>query len=147
MSSGIMYLASKFALEAISEGLQLQLRPFSIRLLILEPGLFRTNWLVGSFEIPERGLSEGYVGTTIDEGLTMYATMHGSQDGDPKKAAKIVIDVITGVGFGSDEKVRSCLRLPLGIDAMEKAREYVKTLTEELDSIEVIARSTSFTQC
>ena len=144
MSSGIIYSASKFALEAISEGLQLQLKPFGIRILIVEPGLFRTNWLIGSFKTPEKGLNEGYIGTDIDEGLMKYPTIHGFQDGDPKMAAKIIIDIITGVGIGNDDKVQSCLRLPLGIDAIEKAREYVKKLSEELDSIESIARSTNF---
>lgn len=50
--SGLMYSASKAALEAVCEGLAMQLAPFGVKMLIVEPGLFRTNWLQGSYTTP-----------------------------------------------------------------------------------------------
>lgn len=144
MSSGIMYSASKFGLEAIVEGLNLQLKPFGIRNLMIEPGLFRTDWLTRSYTTPATGLSEGYVGGPVDDALTKYPTVHGAQEGDPAKAAKAIVEVATGTGMGADEKVQECLRLPLGGDAIDKARDYVRKLTNELNAVEKIARSTAF---
>ncbi|KAF2093260.1 dehydrogenase with different specificitie [Rhizodiscina lignyota] len=144
MASGIMYSASKFALEALGEGLALQLKPFGIRLLIVEPGLFRTNWLVSSYATPAKGLGDDYVGGPVDSALSHYPTIHGTQEGDPAKAAKVIIDVATGTGSGAAEDIKGCLRLPLGGDAMDKAREYVDKFTKDLDIIDKVARSTAF---
>ena len=144
MASGIMYSASKFALEAIGEGLALQLKPFGIRTLIVEPGLFRTDWLTNSYVTPASGLGEDYVGGPVDDALTKYPTVHGTQEGDPEKAAKVIVEVVTGTGCGADEKVKNCLRFPLGADAMNRARLYLDTLTKELDAVQDIARSTAF---
>jgi NAD(P)-dependent dehydrogenase (short-subunit alcohol dehydrogenase family) len=141
-ASGIMYSASKFAMEAVSEGLALQLAPFGIRVLIVEPGLFRTDWLTHSYVTPAAGLTLDYEGGPVDNMLKKYPTIHGAQEGDPKKAAQMIVDVITGTGVGTDVEVGQCLRLPLGVDALEKAREKVSSLNKNLDVIENIARST-----
>jgi NAD(P)-dependent dehydrogenase (short-subunit alcohol dehydrogenase family) len=144
-ASGIMYSASKFALEAISEGLVLQLASFNVRVLIVEPGLFRTNWLDGSYVTPAAGLTKDYENGPVDQVLKKYPTMHGSQEGDPQKAAKRILEVITGTGTetGAGETIDACLRLPLGNDAMDKAREKVSTLVQNLDAVEHMARSTT----
>lgn len=144
MPSGIMYSASKFSLEAIAEGLALQLAPFGIRSLLVEPGMFKTNWLSGSYVTPAAGLSKEYKGTPLDEWLLRYPEMDGDQPGDPKKAAQVIVSVVTGTDGGADAKVKQCLRLPLGNDAMDRARMYVKSLSEELDAMELMARSTDF---
>jgi NAD(P)-dependent dehydrogenase (short-subunit alcohol dehydrogenase family) len=125
MASGIMYSASKFALEAVAEGLALQLKPFGVRSLIIEPGLFRTNWLAGSYATPTKGLGADYVDGPVDDALTKYPTVHGTQDGDPDKAANAIIEVVTATGSGADEDIQSCLRLPLGGDAIDRARIYI----------------------
>jgi len=142
-ASGIMYSTSKFALEAISEGLALQLAPFGVRVLIVEPGLFRTNWLEGSYVTPAAGLSEEYEDGPVGGMLKKYPTLHGTQEGDPQKAAKRILEVVLRQGMGAYAAVGACLRLPLGNDAMDKAREKVSTLTENLDAVESIARSTT----
>jgi NAD(P)-dependent dehydrogenase (short-subunit alcohol dehydrogenase family) len=142
-ASGIMYSTSKFALEAISEGLALQLASFNVRILIIEPGLFRTNWLDGSYVTPAAGLTKDYEIGPVGQMLKNYPTLHGLQDGDPQKAAKRVLEVLTRTGMGAAEAVGKCLRLPLGNDAMDKAREKVSSLVHNLDAVENIARSTT----
>lgn len=142
-ASGIMYSTSKFALEAISEGLTLQLSPFGVKVLIIEPGLFRTNWLEGSYVTPVARLTKDYEDGPVGEMLRKYPTLHGAQEGDPQKAAKRILQVITREGMGADEAIGTCLRIPLGNDAMEKARDKVSTLTKNLDAVEDLARSTT----
>jgi NAD(P)-dependent dehydrogenase (short-subunit alcohol dehydrogenase family) len=133
-ASGIMYSTSKFALEAITEGLALQLAPFSVRVLIVEPGLFRTNWLEGSYATPAAGLTKDYEDGPVGDTLRRYPTLHGAQEGDPQKAAKRILEVVTRTGMGADE---------VGNDAMDKAREKVSTLVHNLDAVDIIARSTT----
>jgi NAD(P)-dependent dehydrogenase (short-subunit alcohol dehydrogenase family) len=142
--SGIMYSASKSAIEAISEGLAMQLAPFNIAVLSVEPGLFRTNWLQGSYAIPAKEMTQDYVDGPVDAILQKYPTQHGKQAGDPAKAAKIIVDVATGAGLGADEEVKKCLRLPLGNDAIAFGRAYIKQLTHEFNIMEPLARSAVF---
>jgi NAD(P)-dependent dehydrogenase (short-subunit alcohol dehydrogenase family) len=143
-ASGIMYSTSKFALEAISEGLAAQLKDFGIRVLIVEPGLFRTNWLAGSYVTPAAGLTSDYDGGPVDDMLKKYPTLHGAQEGDPQKAGLRIVEVVTGTGMGSGDDIAGCLRLPLGADAVEKARDKVASLTRDIDLTENIAKSTAF---
>lgn len=142
-ASGTMYAASKFALEAVSEGLHAQLKHFGVRVIIIEPGLFRTNWLAGSYVTPAKGLEKDYIGTPVSDALTQYPTIHGMQEGDPSKAAKAIVEMATGTGIGARDGMKASLRLPLGGDAMDKARDYVKKLSAELDAVEGVARDMS----
>lgn len=142
-ASGIMYSTSKFAVEAISEGLALQLAPFNVRVLIIEPGLFRTNWLDGSYVTPAAELTQDYEDGPVGQMLEKYPTMHGLQEGDPQKAAKRILEVVTRTGMAAGEDIGTCLRIPLGNDAMDKARDKVSTLARNLDAVENLARSTT----
>jgi NAD(P)-dependent dehydrogenase (short-subunit alcohol dehydrogenase family) len=141
-----MYSASKFAVEAIAEGLAMQLAPFNIRVLLVEPGFFRTNWLQGSYATPQKKMTKAYTDGPVDAFLKKYPTLHGKQPGDPEKAAKIIVDVVTGVGVGADEEVKKCLRLPLGNDAMQFGRDYIQKLTHNFDVMEPLARNAVFSE-
>lgn len=57
-----MYSASKFALEAFSEALYHEMKPFGVRVLLVEPGAFRSKF-AESVVVPEKGLGEDYKGT------------------------------------------------------------------------------------
>jgi NAD(P)-dependent dehydrogenase (short-subunit alcohol dehydrogenase family) len=143
---GIMYSASKFAMEGLTEGLAMQLEPFNIRVLLVEPSFFRTNWLVGGYVTPQKEMTKDYLGSTIDSFLKAYPARHGKQPGDPVKAARLIIDVATEVGVGADKDVKKCLRLPLGNDAIEFGRKYFEKLTHDFDTMESIARSADYDQ-
>lgn len=143
-ASSVMYSASKFAIEGLCEGLAQQLSPFGVRVLIIEPGLFRTNWLAGSYVTPAAGLTEDYKGGPIDNILQKYPLTHGKQDGDPEKAGQRIVEVITGIGMGAGDDVGKCLRVPLGRDSIEKARAHVTALSKNLVVMEEIASSTAY---
>ena len=134
-----VYSASKFALEGLSEGLAAELTEFGVRVMIVQPGGFRTNFQ-GAVMRPEKGrLSEPYQGTTANKMMDKLESGHGKQPGDPEKAAQAIVDAVTGEGLGKD--VQGLIRLPLGIDAIERWRATLKSLTENVDKTEAIARN------
>lgn len=118
--------------------------PIHYKNLITETGSFRTNWLDASYVTPAVGLTEDYKNGPVGQMLLKCPTMYGLQEGDPHKAAKGIIEVVTGTAMRANETIGSCLRLPLGNDAMDKARDKVSTPTHNLDAVEQIARSTTY---
>jgi len=109
-----VYASTKFAVEALSEAMAQELGPLGIRVVAIEPGPFRTNFLDGS--------SLGVVSTEIDD----YAATVGKtrrwatetnygQDGDPVKAAKIIVDLADRVDIPQ--------RIQLGANAFQRIAE------------------------
>ncbi|KAL1874188.1 hypothetical protein Plec18167_006125 [Paecilomyces lecythidis] len=139
--SSALYASSKHALEGFSEALQAEVAPFNIRVLLVEPGGFRTNFL-SAFVTPAAGLTKDYEGTVLEDVLKTFQTSSGKQPGDPVKAADRIIDVINGTGMGADKE--HLLRLPLGPDCLARARAKIAELTKNLDETEEIAKSTNF---
>jgi NAD(P)-dependent dehydrogenase (short-subunit alcohol dehydrogenase family) len=125
------YSASKFALEGLSEALALEVAPFGIKVLIVEPGNFRTNLLgSGTREMPAIDAYRKTVGGTRE----FARGMHGTQIGDPIKAAAAIDQALA-----ADE---TPLRLQLGEDAVEAVRTHAKELLEDLQRWEPVAVNT-----
>jgi NAD(P)-dependent dehydrogenase (short-subunit alcohol dehydrogenase family) len=143
-AAGIMYSASKFALEGVAEGLAMQLGPFGVKTLLVEPGLFRTNWLSGSYATPAIGMSKEYEGTALEDALRGYPELDGKQEGDPEKAARVILDVVEGKKLKDKLVPGTCLRLPLGNDGMDKAKAAIARLQENFDAVDTLGRSTGF---
>lgn len=129
-----LYAASKFALEGASESLAAELAPFNIRVLIVEPGGFRTNFQA-AVQSPE--LSEPYKGTPVDQMAQRMAGMHGKQAGDPAKAGQAIVEVVTGSGRGKD--VEGALRLPLGKDAVQRAYTKINSFSANVEKVKHIS--------
>ena len=126
------YSAAKFALEGFSEALAAEVEPFGVKVLLVEPGAFRTNLFGGNFqaaeEMPEYSET---VGVTRSVGREF-----GNAPGDPAKAAAAVIDAI--------EAERTPLRLILGADALEAIVAHDERLREEQIAWEKVTRGTDF---
>lgn len=117
-SSGY-YTASKFALEAFSEALAAEATHLGVKVTIVEPGAFRTDFNGRSLAVGENRLGDLYPST--DGFLGWLKENDGKQPGDPRKAAQAMIKVV--------ESEHPPLRLPLGEDsimAIEAELENVK---------------------
>jgi NAD(P)-dependent dehydrogenase (short-subunit alcohol dehydrogenase family) len=127
------YCAAKHALEAISESLAAEVAPFGVRVLIVEPGAFRTRLFGSAFRaMPAMDAYASTVGPT----RALAAQSAGSQPGDPAKAARAIADAVAA-GAPS-------LRLPLGADAVEAIRQKLALVTAEVNRTEAVAVRTSF---
>lgn len=125
----------------MSESLARELQPFGIRVLIVEPGLFRTKFL-SAFEEPATGLRKDYIGTPVDAALQAFKFRNGTQEGDPTKAAQRILEVVTGTGMGAGKE--NLLRLMLGPDCHARFQKKIETLQENLDQMKEISHSTSY---
>lgn len=132
-----VYAASKFAVEGLSEGLAHEVKPFGIRVHLIEPGIFRTEFL--------SQIAKGNVGEKIEGYLDIngiLAGYHGHQPGDPEKGAQRIYEVITGTGMAAG--MEWDVRVPLGTDALGMGDDKVKSLSGTLEKMREIAKSTDF---
>lgn len=127
------YVASKAALEAMTGSLCKEVQPHGITVMVVEPGAFRTSFLRNVTQ-PESALGE-YAGT-VGARREQDAARHGSQPGDPVRAAQAII---TAVRSPSPPRL-----LVLGPDALEQFRDTMKELSEDVDAWEQTSLSTSF---
>jgi NAD(P)-dependent dehydrogenase (short-subunit alcohol dehydrogenase family) len=127
------YNAAKFAVEGLSEALALEIKPLGIKLTIVEPGGFRTDWAGASlaYATPLEAYRPS-VGAMRDY-LQPY---DGQQPGDPRKAAEVIL----GIAGTPDAP----LRLPLGNDALAVLRRGYKSSAEELERWAHLTKSTDF---
>jgi NAD(P)-dependent dehydrogenase (short-subunit alcohol dehydrogenase family) len=69
----------------MSEGLAREVSSFGIRVLIVEPGAFHTQFLA-SFQTPHAGMTPAYKDTAVDNTLKLLSGLTGTQKGDARKA-------------------------------------------------------------
>jgi NAD(P)-dependent dehydrogenase (short-subunit alcohol dehydrogenase family) len=127
------YCATKFALEGLTETLRDEVASFGIRVLIVEPGAFRTGLFrpEAAYESDEMPEYEESVGPT----RAYVRGNHGSQPGDPVKAAQAIL-----LALDAEEPP---LRLVLGEDAVGNIRTRLGRISEELARWEPVSRDTA----
>lgn len=128
------YSASKFALEGLSEALAAEMAPFGVKVLIVEPGQFRTN-LAAAGAMPQMPPLPGYE-STVGPVRDFAHSMHGTQAGDPLKAAAAISQALRAE--------KTPLRLQLGADAVDMVRDHARALLAELEEWAPVARATAF---
>lgn len=118
------YNATKFSVEAISEALSKEVAHLGIKVLIVEPSGFRTDWA---------GRSANEAPTTIedyretsDQRMQQIRTSSGNQPGDPVRAVKAIVQAV--------EADTPPLRLLLGKFALAGARSKITELQRDFDA-------------
>jgi NAD(P)-dependent dehydrogenase (short-subunit alcohol dehydrogenase family) len=129
-----IYCSTKFAVEGLSEALSKEVAPLGIKVTIVEPGAFRTDFNGRSLSIPEQQIDD-YAETT-GKFLQWSQQMDGKQPGDPEKAAQAMIRVVE-----SDEPP---LRLVLGEDAVNAIEQKLQSVKAELDKWRSVSLATAF---
>jgi NAD(P)-dependent dehydrogenase (short-subunit alcohol dehydrogenase family) len=129
-----LYNATKFAVEGLSEALAEEVAPFGIKVIIVEPGAFRTEFLgrsiaAGAVRMPEY---EGTSGVTRD----FSAANNGAQLGDPVRGMDVLMTAILAA--------EPPLRLPLGKDALQRIDSKLERLAQDLAVWRPLAEQTSF---
>jgi NAD(P)-dependent dehydrogenase (short-subunit alcohol dehydrogenase family) len=128
------YSASKAALEGLSGSLRGELRPLGISVVVVEPGGFRTDF-AGRSLTQSAGAIDDYAGTA-GKRRKEHDTAHGTQPGDPAKAAAAII---TAVESGEPPAL-----LLLGTDALTGSRRVSESRRAESDAWAELSTSTDF---
>lgn len=128
------YHATKFAVEGLSESLSQEVAPLGIKVLLVEPGPFRTDWAGRSTSRTPVTISD--YETTV--GTRMETSLNGSgkQQGDPVRAGEAIITAV--------ESDTPQLRLLLGEPAYKLALEKIDMLKENFEAWKDLSLSADF---
>jgi NAD(P)-dependent dehydrogenase (short-subunit alcohol dehydrogenase family) len=130
-----LYCAGKFALNAISESLAVELADFDVKVSIVEPGYFRTDFLTTDSLVLPAETSDAY--PAIRDATQTHLDLQGSQLGDPVKGAEAMIK-IAAIGEGP-------LNQLLGSDAYAFAHNRIAALTADVEAGRELALTTDHT--
>jgi len=128
------YHATKYAVEGLSESLAEEAAPLGIKVLLVEPGPFRTNWAGPSIKQSATRI-EDYA-ATAGVRRTQTEERSGKQPGDPVRAAKAIIAAVQ-----ADDPP---LRLVLGKPALDIARGKIAALKQDFDAWEATTLGADF---
>ena len=130
----VYYSCTKYALEALSEGLSKELEPFGIRVTAIEPGAFRTDWASRSMRETSAPLSD--YDETVGARRELIKATAEVLPGDPRRAADAVIMV--------SELDDPPLHLLLGRDVLSAFRAKLEDLTSSIDEWEPVTKDVGF---
>ena len=126
-------------LSAWGESLAAEIRPFGVRVLIVQPGAHRTNIIATSQANPLGGHPIPDYDPLRQASLIRYKNQHGKQPNDPVKSMKAVVDVVRGEGVA--EGKRMPLWLLLGTDSEQDMRENIQQRTKNMEEWLDVTRS------
>ncbi len=128
------YSATKFAIEGMSDALNKEVAPLGIRVVIIEPGAFRTDFTGRSLAGTQTEISD--YKETAGKRRKENDHTYGTEPGNPQKAAQAII------------KVEECRKIPfrllLGTDAVNLTRLELETQLKELEDWKEISFNTDY---
>jgi NADP-dependent 3-hydroxy acid dehydrogenase YdfG len=131
---GGFYNATKFAVEGISEALAGEVGPLGIRVTIIEPGPFRTDFLGRSGVVAKTRIAD--YDSTAGNMRKYFAENDGKQKGDPLRAVHAMMQVV--------ESPNPPLRLLLGASALQRLRSKLANWEKEITAWEQVTVSADF---
>ncbi|MFC8044288.1 SDR family NAD(P)-dependent oxidoreductase [Nocardia sp. NPDC057353] len=127
-----LYSAGKFALEGLTEALAGEVAEHGIRVTLVEPGYFRTDFLTTDSLALPTATADGY--ESIRDMTQQHLAMPGTQLGDPVRGAAAIIALV--------ERGDGPLRQLLGSDALAYAAAKVEALQADIEASWELALST-----
>jgi NAD(P)-dependent dehydrogenase (short-subunit alcohol dehydrogenase family) len=127
------YQTAKFAVEGFSEVLASETAPFGVKVIIVEPGAFRTDWQGSS--MVRHPVGPDYV-ATVGRINRFREETQGSQPGDPARAGAAIVEA---VALPAPPR-----RLPLGSDALASALAAGAARNAEAERWSALSRSTDY---
>ncbi|WP_154794875.1 oxidoreductase [Occultella kanbiaonis] len=128
------YTATKAALEGLSDALNREVGPLGIRVLVVEPGAFRTDFAGRSLTQSSTVIAD--YADTAGRRRKENDRSHGTQPGDPHRAARAIIATLEG-----DEVP---FRLLLGSDAVRLVRSEYEKRIDEIDAWAHVSATTDY---
>jgi NAD(P)-dependent dehydrogenase (short-subunit alcohol dehydrogenase family) len=128
------YTATKFAVEGLSEALWQEVEPLGIKVMVVKPSGFRTDWAGRSANDSAHQIDD-YLATAGVQRKRVRATS-GKQPGDPVRAAKAIVKAVA-----SGEPPHHLL---LGNDAFDGALAKLDQLRKDFMAGEAVARGADF---
>lgn len=127
------YSAAKWGVEGFSEVLAREMALVGVRVTIVEPGGFRTDFAGASTTIEEGHPDYDEV---VGAAARMQRAYDGKQPGDPRKGAQAILEIV--------RSAQPPLRLPLGTDALAAIERTDKLRQQELERWRDLSASTDF---
>ena len=128
------YNATKFAVEGLTEALYAEMKPLGIKVMAVEPGAFRTDFLSRSGK--EAGLRLPDYETTVGKTRDYFKTQGGKQPGDPRRAVEAVVEAIS-----APEPPQ---HLVLGRTALKRLRAHLDEWGETLNKWQDVTNGADF---
>ncbi|MEY9102881.1 NAD(P)-dependent dehydrogenase (short-subunit alcohol dehydrogenase family) [Sinorhizobium fredii] len=131
-----VYGSTKFAVEGLSESLSAELEPFGIKVTIIEPGFFRTDFLADNSLSVSAAAIPDYIGTPAGNMRDFAADANHAQPGNPAKLAAGIVTLVNSA--------KPPLRMPFGSDTVAVIEEQNASVARELAEWRELALSTDF---
>ncbi|WP_028710498.1 oxidoreductase [Paracoccus pantotrophus] len=128
------YAATKFALEGMSDALRKEMKPLGIKVIVIEPGAFRTDFAGRSLLQTQANISD--YAQTAGQRRKENDHSHGTQQGDPARGAEAIIRVV--------EAPKSPFRFAMGSDAVAFVGGELDAQRRELDEWTELSVTTDF---
>ncbi|KAF8201221.1 hypothetical protein K438DRAFT_1821625 [Mycena galopus ATCC 62051] len=133
------YASSKAAVHALAETLTVEVAPLGVRVLLVEPGAFRTG-IYGQAYHTSNPIDDYERIRTVS--ASRFASVSGTEKGDPAKAMEAVVDVVRGQGSAQGRPWPG--RLVLGEDAENDVRVKCQKVLEKMDEWAPVIRGVNF---
>ncbi len=130
-----VYCASKFAVEGLTEALAQEVQPLGVRVTVVEPGYFRTDFNDHSSKRLATQQIDDYVGTAGTARAGSDRVNH-RQPGDPAKFGKLMVELA--------HEDAPPLRLPVGRDAMDRVLNKNTKVAAEIETWRLRSEATAF---